>query len=144
MKNKIDSYIAKNSKYSSVLQIVKKLKEEHGDCSCKNPKFEVGVMDTPAYRGIRFSQCGNCKAYKFPIKDLEYIFEQIDKEKNELFYLVEYCTDSGIEYKWLFRTKKEAENHIKKELYGEYNKKAERYDCQGEFYAKITTLMICE
>ena len=61
----------------------------------------------------------------------------------ELFYLVEYQNDNHIYNRWLFRTNEQAKNHIKKELYCEYNKKTRNWDSPDHgMFAKIYTLVI--
>tara|TARA_R110002126_G_scaffold206328_1_gene353511 strand:- start:158 stop:367 length:210 start_codon:yes stop_codon:yes gene_type:complete len=63
----------------------------------------------------------------------------------EIFYLVEYKTyEDRIEERWLFRSRKEAKNHIKKELYFNYDRKFGHWKNEDDYnmFATIITLII--
>lgn len=64
-------------------------------------------------------------------------------QESELAFLVEYKSDEHISARWLFKSRDKAKEHIKKELYLEYNKRTNYWDHKQDFmYAEIITLIL--
>jgi hypothetical protein len=80
----IDKSIELNptSEYSKALRVIKNLKNEFGNCSCFKNEKKNGIMSTPAYICIQFSQCTKCEAYSFR-QDQIYNFIEKNLEKKK-------------------------------------------------------------
>jgi hypothetical protein len=80
----IDKAIASGvvSKYCEALRVIKRLKEEFGDCNCRlSHEQQSGIMSTPAYVCIQFTQCMSCKSYKFRQDQIIDLIEKSAKKK---------------------------------------------------------------
>lgn len=68
----------------------------------------------------------------------------MEKNKTELFYLVEYKSDEHVERRDLFTSNKKAKDFIKKHLYLMYDKSTRFWTREDSYYyAEIITL-ICK
>ncbi len=105
---------------------------------------ELGLQND---RHIRYIESGQRELKGVLLKCFEYYCE-INQPKQQgewIFYLVEYKSyENYIDNRWLFRTKKQAKDHIKKELYLSYDRSYCHWRSQEDsnMYAEIITLIV--
>lgn len=86
LKIEIDEAIELNpkSEYSKALRVIRSLKDKFGNCSCVASDAESGIMSTPAYVSIQFSQCRVCKAYSFRQDQINSFIMKVREERKEI------------------------------------------------------------